>query len=44
MGVAKWREVGVICLQRQCDKVNSTYGSGEDWTRHETVAALVTRS
>jgi hypothetical protein len=44
MGVAKWRGVGVICLERQYDKVSSTYGSGEDETRHEAVAALVTRS
>jgi hypothetical protein len=30
LGVVKWRGVGVICLERQCDKVNCTYGSGED--------------
>jgi len=44
MGVAKWRGVGVICLERQCDKVNSTYGNGENVTMHEAVAAFVTRS
>jgi hypothetical protein len=34
-----------ICLERQGDKVNCTYrGREKDWTKHDAVAALVTRS